>query len=141
MPTLLGLCGIAIPPTVEGTDFSRVLTGKSPTPDYAALIECPSPFGQWTRARGGREYRGVRTRRHTYVRDLKGPWLLYDNQQDPYQLDNLCNQPERAALQASLEALLAQKLKETKDEFLSGPDYIQRWDYTVNASGTVGYTN
>jgi arylsulfatase A-like enzyme len=141
MPTLLGLSGIAVPQTVEGTDFSDVLTAKSPPPDNAALIECPSPFGQWTRTRGGREYRGVRTRRYTYVRDLNGPWLLYDNERDPYQLDNLCDKPAHAALQAKLEALLAQRLKETNDEFLPGPDYIKKWGYEVNDSGTVRYTN
>jgi arylsulfatase A-like enzyme len=141
MPTLLGLSGIAVPKTVEGVDFSGVLTGQAPVPDYAALIECPSPFGQWTRARGGREYRGIRTRRYTYVRDRQGPWLLYDNRQDPYQLDNLCNQPQHAALQASLDALLSKRLKETNDAFLSGPDYITKWGYEVDASGTVRYTN
>ncbi len=67
----------------KATDFSGVLKGESPAPDYAALIECPSPFGQWDRSSGGREYRGVRTRRYTYVRDLKGPWLLYDNETGP----------------------------------------------------------
>jgi arylsulfatase A-like enzyme len=141
MPTLLGLSGIGIPRTVEGTDFSGVLIGKSPVPDYAALITCPSPFGQWTRDKGGREYRGVRTGRYTYVRDLKGPWLLYDNQQDPYQLDNLCDKPEHAALQASLDALLSRRLKETKDDFLCGWDYIRKWGYEVDESGTVRYTN
>jgi arylsulfatase A-like enzyme len=141
LPTLLGLSDIAVPETVEGTDFSGVLTGKSPAPDCAALIMCPSPFGQWTRARGGREYRGVRTRRYTYVRDLKGPWLLYDNERDPYQLDNLCNKPEHAALQARLEATLAQKLKDTHDEFLAGGEYIKKWAYEVDDSGTVRYTN
>jgi arylsulfatase A-like enzyme len=138
---LLGLSDIAIPKTVQGSDFSGVLTGKSPEPDNAALICCPAPFGQWTRAKGGREYRGVRTRRYTYVRDLKGPWLLYDNEQDPYQLNNLCNKPEHAALRASLEALLAKRLKETNDEFLPGGDYIKKWRYQVDDSGTVRYTN
>ena len=141
MPTLLSLSGIAIPKTVQGSDFSAVLTGKSPAFENAALICCPAPFGQWTRARGGREYRGVRTRRYTYVRDLKGPWLLYDNELDPYQLNNLCGKPEHAALQASLESLLSTKLKETEDEFLSGWDYIKRWAYQVDESGTVAYTN
>jgi arylsulfatase A-like enzyme len=141
MPTLLGLSGVTIPKSVEGADFSRLLTGESPIPDYAALIACPSPFGQWTRARGGREYRGTRTRRYTYVRDLKGPWLLYDNERDPYQLDNLCNKPEHASLQASLDAILSKKLKDTKDDFLPGSDYIQKWGYEVDESGTVRYTN
>ncbi len=141
MPTLLGLCGISVPQTVEGTDFSNVLQGGSPAPENAALISCPAPFGQWTRARGGREYRGLRTARHTYVRDLQGPWLLYDNQQDPYQRDNLCDKPEYAAVQTHLDAQLAKRLKETHDDFLSGWDYIRKWGYEVDESGTVRYTN
>ncbi|MCK4292932.1 MAG: sulfatase [Planctomycetes bacterium] len=141
MPTLLGLSGIEIPGTVEGTDFSNVVRGKVQPPDNAVLISCPSPFGQWTRKSGGREYRGLRTRRYTYVRDLNGPWLLYDNEKDPYQLNNLCNKPEHRKLQKELEGLLSQKLKDTNDKFLSGWDYIKKWGYTVNESGTVRYTN
>jgi len=141
MPTLLGLSGIKIPDTVEGTDFSDVVTGKARPKENAALITCPSPFGQWTRKQGGKEYRGVRTKRYTYVRDLNGPWLLYDNEKDPYQFDNLCNKPQHGKLQRKLEGLLANKLKETNDEFLSGADYIKKWGYKVNQSGTVGYTN
>lgn len=141
MPTLLGLCGIEIPETVEGADFSEVLTGQMDTPDNAALISCPSPFGQWNRKRGGREYRGLRTARYTYARDLKGPWLLYDNIKDPYQLNNLCGKPEHAALQEQLEETLARRLKQTRDDFRSGWDYIEQWGYTVDASGTIPYTN
>jgi arylsulfatase A-like enzyme len=141
MPTLLGLSGIAVPDTVEGTDFSDVLTGKSPAPDWAALIACHAPFGQWPRTRGGREYRGVRTSRYTYVRDLNGPWLLYDNHRDPYQLENLCNRSEHIILQARLETLLSARLKQTNDEFLPAGDYIRKWGYKVDASGTVRYAN
>ncbi|MHC4521348.1 MAG: sulfatase family protein [Planctomycetota bacterium] len=141
MPTLLGLCGIDIPQTVEGADFSAVLTGQMDVPDHAALISCPSPFGQWNRKRGGREYRGLRTARYTYARDLKGPWLLYDNVKDPYQLNNLCGKPEHAALQEQLEKALTRKLEQTRDDFRSGWDYIEQWGYTVDASGTIPYTN
>jgi arylsulfatase A-like enzyme len=141
MPTLLGLSGLDIPGTVEGTDFSSVVRRETPPRDNAALISCPSPFGQWTRQRGGREYRGVRTRRYTYARDLQGPWLLFDNERDPHQLDNLCNKPEHAALQTKLEALLKEKLDETSDPFLPGWDYIREWGYHVDKGGTVPYTN
>jgi len=141
MPTLLGLSGIGIPNTVEGTDFSGVLRGTEEPKDNAALITCPSPFGQWKRARGGREYRGLRTRRYTYVRDLNGPWLLYDNESaiGGYQLDNLCNKPEHSELQRKLDEVLSQKLKDTNDEFLPGQEYIKKWGYVVDKSGTVPY--
>ena len=58
MPTLLGLCGIKIPATVEGEDRSAWLRGESPDTDRRALICCVTPFGEWTRTQGGREFRG-----------------------------------------------------------------------------------
>jgi arylsulfatase A-like enzyme len=141
MPTLLGLSGIKIPRTVEGEDFSRVFAGKKKSKKQAALISCPAPFGEWTRKKGGREYRGVRTRRYTYARTLKGPWLLYDNKKDPYQLNNLCNKPKYAKLQQRLESVLAKRLEETNDDFLSGWDYIKKWKYVVHENGTAPFTN
>ena len=141
VPTLLGLSGIEIPDTVEGADYSGILTGTEKPSKNAALISCPSPFGQWQRARGGREYRGIRTRRYTYVRDLKGPWLLYDNKQDPYQLNNLCNKSEHSELQKKMESILSQKLKQTNDDFLPGAEYIKKWGYVVDSSGTVRYSS
>ena len=140
MPTLLGLSGIEIPETVEGKDFSGIIKGVEKPKDDSALISCPSPFGQWTRARGGREYRGIRTPRYTYVRDLKGPWLLYDDKKDPFQIDNLCDKPQNRDLQKKMEALLAKKLKQTNDEFLPGPEYIKKWGYIVGKNGTVRYS-
>ncbi|MCA9436014.1 MAG: sulfatase, partial [Candidatus Omnitrophica bacterium] len=54
MPTLLGLCGLSIPDTVEGKDYSApLLKGETPEAD-AALIMCPWPFGEWIRKRGGK---------------------------------------------------------------------------------------
>lgn len=140
MPTLLGLSGLEIPKSVEGVDYSGVLLGRQAPSNDAALITCVSPFGEWHRGRG-REFRGVRTWRYTYVRDLKGPWLLYDNKTDPHQLKNLANKPAYAALAKRLDALLARKLKATGDDFLAGTEYIAKWGYKVNASGTVRYRN
>lgn len=139
MPTLLGLCGLAIPATVEGLDRSAWLRGKEPESDRAALITCVTPFGEWTRGKGGREYRGLRTVRYTYVRTLDGPWLLYDNQEDPYQLHNLIGQEKSAGLQRDLDSRLTQELKQRKDAFLPGDEYVKRWGYRTDASGTVPY--
>jgi arylsulfatase A-like enzyme len=140
MPTLLGLCGVDAPDTVEGADLSReLLRGRTPDVD-AALLMCAAPFGQWTRARGGKEYRGVRTARYTYVRDLNGPWLLFDNDRDPCQLDNLCNKPEAAKAQGRLEKILAEKLEQTRDEFKPADYYLEKWGYKTDKDGTVPYT-
>jgi len=140
MPTLLGLCGVEIPDTVEGIDYSRFLRGEEEIDVDAALIACYSPFGEWSREKGGKEYRGIRTERYTYVRDLNGPWLLYDNEKDPYQLSNLCDKDDFKDLQSKLDDILNRKLIETGDEFLPGEEYIKRWGYVTDETGTVPYT-
>lgn len=141
MPTLLGLAGLPIPEEVQGLDRADVILGtREPDSDHAALIQCPVPFGQWSRDKGGREYRGVRTTRHTYCRDLDGPWLLYDNETDPFQLDNLVNKPSHADLQRELDDRLNKLLEQTRDKFLSGPELIARSGYVVNPKNeTVDY--
>ena len=140
MPTLLGLAGVPIPASVEGKDFNRYMQGREDPSDGAALITCPAPFGEWPRARGGREYRGLRTRRYTYICTLDGPWLLYDNEADPFQLDNLIDKPQHADLQKELDALLYCKLQDSRDKFLPGGAYIAKWGYHVGETGTVPYT-
>jgi arylsulfatase A-like enzyme len=143
MPTILGLCGIDIPKTVEGLDFSDRLThADAPDPSGgAALLACPAPFGQFNRLLGGREYRAVRTARYTYARDLKGPWLLFDNQSDPYQMTNLAGRPEHADLQGQLDALLNLKLAEAHDDFRPAGEYIAKWGYKTDRTGTIPYAN
>jgi len=139
MPTILGLCGVAVPRTVEGLDFSGPIRGGKAPGDGAATIMCVAPFGEWTRKNGGKEYRGIRTSRHTYVRDLNGPWLLFDNQADPYQTNNLAGLESSATLQKQMERQLATKLERQRDKFLSAGQYIEKWGYKVDANGTVPY--
>lgn len=140
MPTLLGLCKIAIPSSVEGFDYSGYLTGgANPNPDNAALIHCVAPFGEWRRIVGGKEYRGLRTARYTYVRDLSGPWLLFDNEADPLQEHNLANDSTAAKMQAELDALLTKRLTAAHDDFRPATYYLEKWGYThqVDKTGTL----
>jgi arylsulfatase A-like enzyme len=141
MPTVLGLCRVPILRSVEGIDYSGYAQGGKNPSDGAALISCAAPFGEWSRGRGGQEFRGIRTERYTYVRTLKGPWLLYDNDKDPYQLENLIGIPRHAELQARLDRLLRARLKQTRDDFLPGASYIKKWGWKVDSSGTVPVRN
>ena len=144
MPTLLGVCGLPIPESVEGRDFSPALSGES-VESQGALLACFHPFGEYSRPVGGQEYRGIRTARYTYCRALDGPWLLYDNEADPYQLENLIvtrrhcdrDRDDCAEIQAELEALLQRELDAIGDDFLDGMAYISRWGYPLDNTGTV----
>ena len=142
MPTLLGLAGLPVPATVEGCDFTGYLEGGSDPTGGAVVLSCPHPFGQFTRAdHGGVEYRGLRTGRHTYVRTRTGPWLLYDNLEDPYQLHNLVHHPEHQPLGQKLDEELSRRLNRQNDTFQAGEDYLQQWAYIVDEKGTMPYQN
>ncbi len=132
MPTLLALAGVAIPDTVEGIDLSGHLDG-GPAPDRAGvLIANYHPFADWRTERGGRPYRGIRTARHTFVRDRNGPWMLFDNREDPYQLTNLVNKAAAADLQQRLDAELGRILAAQGDAFEPPEALRQRWGYTLD---------
>ena len=133
--------GVPVPKSVEGLDYSGYLRGGSNPGDEATVFRCVAPFGEWERRVGGRDYRALRTVRHTYALDLTGPWLLFDNETDPFQTNNLAGSPVHAAVQADLDRVLRRKLAEQKDAFLSARDYISKWGYTVNTNGTVPYSN
>jgi arylsulfatase A-like enzyme len=137
LPTLLGLSGIEIPETVEGADYSKIISGKEKPASESVLIQCPVPFHQWNYSRGGREFRGVRTDRFTYVRDLNGPWLLYDNVLDPYQMNNLLGLDEYKFIESDLEEQLQAWLKKTNDRFLPGNEYMKMWNYSWDGNDST----
>lgn len=124
MPTLLGLAGLPVPESVEGKDWTRLIAGREKdAPEPAALLNLPVSFSV-VRRQGFAEYRGVRTPRYTYVRAIHGPWLLYDNHTDPYQMKNLVN--SQPALRSRLDRRLDDLLKRAGDEFLPGARYLER---------------
>src|SRR5690606_41604614 len=98
-------------------------------PDTDKVITCVQPFGQWSRAGGGKEFRGLRTERYTYVRDLSAPWLFFDNVADPYQQRNLLDDPNYRALASELDQLLQARLAANNDEFRPGLEYVKQYNY------------
>ncbi len=139
MPTLLGLCELPIPATVEGVDFSAVLKGIKKSKVKETLLSCVQPFGQWSRSRGGKEFRGIVTEQYTYVKDLNGPWLLFDNLKDPLQLQNLCDNPLYRKIQYKLERQLKTLLHKRGDQFKPGMEYVKKWNYVVDETETIPY--
>jgi arylsulfatase A-like enzyme len=140
LPTLLGACGLVVPDHIQGLDFTGAMDGGPDPSGGAALLSCYQPFGQWTRDRGGREYRGLRTLRYTYARSLEGPWLLYDNERDPYQLTNCIDDPAYRETRRALDEQLTRKMESVGDALLTGDEYLEKWGYEVDETGTVPYT-
>jgi arylsulfatase A-like enzyme len=122
MPTLLGLAGLEIPETVEGYDFAPFLRGERPAPETGALIELPVPIAEFS---DSPEWRGLRTERYTYAITRAGPWVLYDSHSDPYQLNNLIDNPEYDEVREELDAELRYRLKARGDEFKDGLTLIK----------------
>jgi arylsulfatase A-like enzyme len=135
LPTLLSLAGIEVPETIDGEDLSRFILNKKLDEDRAALFMNVSPFDSPDR----QAFRGIRTSRFTYVCNSDGPWLLYDNQVDPYQMHNLVGVAEHVGLQKKLDDNLQSKLQQTGDKFHSKEHYLEEWGYTANSSGAIPY--
>ena len=129
-PTLLGLMEIEPPATMQGGELSRVvLSDEARGPESVLLLE-PVIVDQGAR-QGVREWRGLRTKRYTYARWFDGAgWLLYDNDADPFQTENLIDSPAHAAVRADLERQLRGWLARTGDECLP-------WDETIRRLGLV----
>jgi arylsulfatase A-like enzyme len=138
MPTILSMCNLPIPESVQGRDFLRmILSNEEPVDDDAALFACYSPICNWHEV--GKEYRGIRTMQYTFVRSLQGPWLLYDNIADPFQINNLVGNPSFINAKDRLNAILEAKLHEIEDDFLPGEQYLKKFGYQVGSDGAVPY--
>jgi arylsulfatase A-like enzyme len=126
LPTLLGLCAIETPPRLQGIDFSPTLLG-SPQSGPSAIFLMDMVRMDESHAQNMDEWRGLRTHRYTYARWIDGrPWLLYDNEIDPYQRDNLVGKLEYADVQRELEVELEAQIAVTGDIVLPGPELLRR---------------
>ncbi len=141
LPTMLGMSGLQVPEGLDGEDITDIILGQKEDDRKAALVSCIQPFGQWKRARGGKEFRGIITKKYTYAQYLSGEWLLFDNIADPYQLNNLIGNTAFESIAKNLEELLSMELIRLDDEFATGPSYLEKWGHTVDSTGTVPYSN
>jgi len=121
MPTLLSLADLGVPAGIDGRDFSAAAAGGRSDQRDAVLLMKMLPGGNPWLANGVTPWRGVRTKRYTYARLLdRGPWLLFDHQKDPWQLENLINDPAHADLRAKLEVRMQELLIEAGDPVDAG---------------------
>ncbi len=114
VPTLLSLCGAPIPDGVQGTDLSGLVLGESKVGPDSAYFQIFGPF-QGGDVEAG--WRGVRTQRYMYARYVDRPWVLYDLDEDPYQMNNLASDPAAASLVSEMDGRINDWMKRTGDSW------------------------
>jgi arylsulfatase A-like enzyme len=121
LPTLLGLCEIAIPEDIQGIDLSHVVLGSNSSGPESIYLQILGP-GWPPRVKWVGLWRGVRTYRYTYARwkDRSGLRILYDREKDPFELQNLINNPEYASIVIMMEQQLQRWIERTNDPFDTG---------------------
>ena len=134
LPTLLGLTGVTKPTTLEGEDLSGLIKAGSES-DRAALYMQVSPF-----ISNVAPYRAIRTASYTLVRQKGGDTLLFDDQKDPHQMDNLAEIPATATLRAKLEAQLDAELKRIGDDFPTASEALSRWGFPFKPGQSAPYS-
>lgn len=128
VPTLLGLAGLPAAETASGTDLSRHLLA----PEHGGRPDSAPPESVYAQSYTPTEraeypaWRGVRTERYTYARNQDRAWLLYDDAADPFQLQNLADKPEHAAVQAELDELTMDWFARTEDSWNERADLPYR---------------
>jgi len=117
-PTSLGLCGIEVPDWMRGTDYSGRLQRGRPDvelPD-SAFLQLVVPTGHGDSV--DRAWRGVVTTDGWKYVCLEGqPWLMFNLNEDPYELVNLAHNTRFRAERRRLHDRLAAWIAETGDEF------------------------
>ncbi len=125
MPTLLGAMRLPVPAEAEGFDFSPVLRGESIAEPDAAFMQ---GMGATAIFEDGHEWRALRSKRHTYaVYRVDQSELLFDNVNDPYQMNNLAENAEYANLVSDFRDRLAERMAVLNDSFECCTWYEWNW--------------
>jgi arylsulfatase A-like enzyme len=112
LPTVCGCAGIDPPVWTQGTDFSPLLLGRHLQPPAQQLLEMVGN-PRWNL--DFMDWRGLVTRRWKYAVYDTGHELLFDLDEDPYELRNLAGaRPER---RREMRRRLLAELRRTREPF------------------------
>jgi arylsulfatase A-like enzyme len=117
-PTTLGLCGIEPPEWMQGTDYSGLRLPERPRPEIpdSAFIQSVIPTGHGNSV--DKPWRAVVTSDGwKYVAFEAHPWLLFNLNEDPYELANLVHNSAFRAERRRLQARLSEWIRQTGDAF------------------------
>jgi len=127
LPTICGLLDWEKPQTFQGNDLSDCLTDPQAPQPTTSLIANYHGYGEGI-CQNLYAWRGIRNKSHTYVeKPNRKPWMLFDNLADPYQLNNLIDQPQVTELQSELSDALTHWLTKTDDPALPDDDQLKHF--------------
>lgn len=125
LPTMCGLCEIPVPSCIEGKDLSRAWLGEADAPEQDAVYMMNFAY-RFLYCEDGWEWRGIRTKTHTYARYLDGKRYLFENDGDPWQQANLVEQDH--GLAAECERKLQALMDERNDSLRPGSSFADWLD-------------
>jgi arylsulfatase A-like enzyme len=129
MPTLCSLAGVPPPASADGTNLSALLQGGTgPERDGVLMMNYVASYANFRSGGVRPEWRGVHTGRYTYVKWLGGREALFDNSEDPYQMQNLVEDEARGPVLQHLRSRLNDLLSDAHDEFLPGTAYAEWYE-------------
>lgn len=125
MPTILSLMGLLIPKDVEGMDLSHCALGGKGTEPQAAFLQ---NTGACAAFEDGHEWRALRDKQYTYaIYRVDKSELLFDNKNDPYQINNLAGNSKYKSTLESFRRMLANKMESLSDTFEKCTWYKEHW--------------
>jgi arylsulfatase A-like enzyme len=126
-PSLCGLCDVPLPRTVEGYDLSAAWRGEDDAfqQDAVLIMNFTTSYDYLV---NGEEWRGVRTRDHSYARWLNGKIELFDLRNDPLQMKNLAGNPEHRRIEESMQRRLSELMDNRSDALIPCTDYSNWFD-------------
>ena len=125
MPTLLSLVGLDIPEGVEGMDLSHSAMNKKGSEPAAAFMQNTGACAIWE---DGHEWRALRDKQFTYaIYRVDGHELFFDNINDPYQMNNLANDPQYSEYMAKFRKMLEERMDSINDTFEASTWYRDNW--------------
>ena len=83
------------------------------------------------------EYRGVITENYTYVHTIDKPWLLFDNNNDPYQMRNLIEDSAYSELRNNLYEKMQKHMNVINDEMLPRQHYYKKFGIDLDHRGKL----
>ncbi len=139
MPTLLDLMDLPVPEGVQGHSAAGLITGRENEGPDVQLMQGMGAVADWG---DGYEWRALRDRRYTYARYLRdGQELLFDHEEDPYEMNDLSGDPAFAGKLTEMRQRMQQEMDRIHDTFERTSWYRDNWtkDRRIIRTATEDY--